>query len=213
MRVIVESETFQSNVYRSASLIKGDILMRTWLYQLIRTKQNVVALCCTALLLPFLIATTRLSFPIFTPTFFAVTPPKTTTLIDLAKVQKTIALKGSLAAYGSNDAVQELVFTIRNIAENKPLSLANSDFVINYRDPYQRISNVKWSPQFQSKHSNDQWLQSGESLEIRIPVAGLLKHPLGANTPFVVDMVAPQGIILRLERTTPSQLGSVLNLS
>lgn len=185
--------------------------MYSKLYQSMRAKQNVVALFCTAILLPFLVTTIQVGFHSSTSVHSAAIQPQTTTLLDLADVQKTIALNGNLAAYGNQTAIQELVFTIRNVAENKPLSLAQRDFVINYRDPYQRVSQVNWFPQFHSQPKTDQQLESGELVEIRIPIASLLQHPLGANTPFVVDVVPAQGVILTLERTTPSKLGPALN--
>jgi archaellin len=130
----------------------------------------------------------------------------------LAEAGQTLQVKGSLMARASNNRITELFLTIANTSGAIPINLADHPFVIDYRDPDQKIDHLPWTWRFQGKHNGDHRLEVGELLQVRLPLVRSTAINLGVDTPFVLYLIPANGVPLRIQRTTPAQLESIVDL-
>jgi flagellin FlaB len=95
--------------------------------------------------------------------------------------------------------------------------------VINYYDQYQKVTNLYWTVTKLGKDDGDYLLSTDEKFQITIGsssngtsggnlIDALSSHYLGVNTTFNIELVAPTGAVLTIERTTPPYMDSIINL-
>lgn len=133
-------------------------------------------------------------------------------LADLARVDRTIELKGSLIGKSNDTTITELVFTVSGASGAEPIQLNPGALRIGYRDPHQRLTNLTWSKRWQSDHQLNR-LDAHTLIQISLPLAGILHAPLGPNTPFIIDITPAQGQTLSIHGTTPAQFEPILELN
>jgi len=109
--------------------------------------------------------------------------------------------------------------------------------VISYNDEQQFINDVAWTVEFVGKTSGDYLLETGEKAEITVwllnyvdsepdgtpdmyklgvddtdPFIDDANNLLGKNTQFTLEVKAPHGAVLTIQRITPARLDTVMNL-
>lgn len=182
------------------------------LKQMMRERFNLLMIACPLALLPFILTTFSSSPPVFGIQRTSVADSRVVKLTDPAAVDRMLQLKGSLIARSHDNAVTDLVFTVTNTEGSQPINLAASPFTISYHDQHQRFTNLPWTWRFQGQNNGDKLLQSGELLQLSIPLSAIPQVTLGSNTAFVVEITPPQGAILSIQRTTPANLAPIIDL-
>ncbi len=123
---------------------------------------------------------------------------------------------------------EKIDFTQPNAATDntgKPATGSNNKVVISYIDQNQQVENLYWFITKLGADNNDNILDNGEKFMITIggpsPTyanAGNLinalnvLHLLGVNQTFTISVKTPAGATLNIERTTPANIDTVMNL-
>jgi archaellin len=145
---------------------------------------------------------------------------------------------GTAATTGPNGTIGQIIFTLALVsrggyidftpptptADNTGLAdpASNNIISISYTDKYQHAENLYWTIDTCGKNNGDNLLEYNELFQLTIggsPVPGqnggnmvdALGKDLSTDTTFNIEMKAPQGTTLRLERRTPPNIDTIVN--
>jgi len=142
---------------------------------------------------------------------------------------------------GASGVVKQITFTLANVLGGEPVdftvptgntttndgksdsSLHTNKVVINYVDQYQRVNDLYWTVTKLGSDDGDMLLSQNEKYEITIGSSNngtsggnlydaLSAHRLGVNSKFDLEVVTPTGAVLSIERTTPANIDSIMDL-
>jgi flagellin FlaB len=134
----------------------------------------------------------------------------------LEQVQSSMTVKGDVIAQGSGGAVDNLVFNLALVSSGDPVDLtsdaADRVVVMSYRDGSQFSNNVDFTVAWIGANDGDNLLEPNELAEITADLGGLTTA-LGPNTAFTVEIKPPTGAVLKIERTTPAAVETVMDLN
>ena len=134
------------------------------------------------------------------------------TQADLDQTRQPLALKGSLWAVSQQRQITELRFVLALAPTASPLDLMAPHLTLRYQDATQQVDNLPWTWHFQNGSNDNSLLEAGEQVQLTVSFAERLTPALGANTPFRLELKAPQRLLFALQRTTPSTLESTMDL-
>lgn len=134
-------------------------------------------------------------------------------LTDLEPHDQPLELKGSLRADSQQGQITALHFVIALAPEAPPFDLTAPHLTMRYQDATQQIDKVPWSWRFQNARNDNSLLEVGERVELTISLHASLTPMLGVNTPFRVELAAPQRLLFSVQRLTPPVLTPRLELN
>ena len=124
--------------------------------------------------------------------------------------------------------ITSIEVTVTNAVEGEPIGLrepgdsdangiADSDsehtLVITYADKNQLVRDLYWTKTFRGENDSDDMLERGETAEITIYLSGLADaNPLVKDLQFNVEIKPGIGAVVKLRRTTPSVIDTVMIL-
>lgn len=138
--------------------------------------------------------------------------PSSAAVTHLPIVNETLKLTSHVIVKSNQHAVETIQLTLTNISTQRALTVAPEFLQIRYRDARQQIEAVPWSWQFLGAHNHNDLLEAGEHLQLDVDVQQILQTPLGANHAFLLEIQPQASAILRIHRTTPSQLSLFTDL-
>lgn len=163
------------------------------------------------LLLLFLLLTATI---LFISSNNALTPQATTlALTDLTQNRQPLELKGTLRADSQQGQITTLHLVLALAPAASPLDLTAPHLTLRYQDVAQQLDRLPWTWRFQSGANDNSLLEAGERVELTVPLTTVLTPALGANTPFRLDLAAPQRLLFSVQRTTPPVLDTLLDLN
>lgn len=134
------------------------------------------------------------------------------TVIYLPIINETLKLTSHVIVESNSHTVGIVRLTLTNLSAERSVPMEPSFLNIRYRDQQQRLEVVPWSWEFQGDHNDDTILDQGEHVQISVNLGEVLSAPLIANTPFMLELQPKDSAILRIHRTLPSQLSSLIDL-
>ncbi|HEX77520.1 MAG TPA: hypothetical protein G4O03_03790 [Dehalococcoidia bacterium] len=144
-------------------------------------------------------------------------PASTTIVVNLDSIEGDPPTGGE---------VHELIFTVANAVGGLAIDLtaptdADGDgladsgsthvTVISYSDKDQQISDIAWSKAEIGTGDGDNLLETGEKMQITVPLKALTTL-LRIDKQFTLEVKPPHGSSLSLQRTTPPQIDTIMNL-
>ena len=125
--------------------------------------------------------------------------------------------------------VTSLVILVANSVKGEPIDLtepsdADNDGIadtedrrhkvlVSYNDDVQLKSDMYWTKNFVGADDGDDLMEEGERVEITINLLGLDQAtPLLKSTQFTLEIKPASGSVLVIQRTTPDQISTVMNL-
>lgn len=183
----------------------------------VKDERGVTALETAIILIAFVVVAAVFAFTILSTGTFMTERSKEAAFSGLQQVRGSVELKGSViataAVTGTAGTVENLIFTLANVAGGQPVDFSTDDrvVVIEYRDGDQRTQITDWSQQFLGQNDGDDLLEDRELIEISVPVDSL-SPTLGINKQFSVEVKPPSGATLIVQRTTPANMELVNDL-
>ena len=144
----------------------------------------------------------------------------------LSEARATLSLEGSVAAYSDGSSLTSLVFTLDNSLNGEPVDLtppndddlnglADSDStnvtVISYYSENIRTDDIDWSITHVGKGDSDNMLEVGEKIQVTVDLTGV-GESIGTYKEFNIEVKPTRGAVLKITRTTPGALDSVMVL-
>jgi len=147
-----------------------------------------------------------------------------------------IAVAGAI---GSTGTIKQVSFVVSSVLGGEAIDFtepsaasdnsgladtgSNNKVVINYIDQDQNIKNLFWTVTKMGNDDGDNLLEVNEKFQVTVggdnvtnPTAGdlldALSTALTVNKTFDLEVVAPAGAVLVVERTTPAYIDTIMNL-
>ena len=184
------------------------------LQRLSREERGVTALETAIILIAFVVVASVFAFTILSAGTFTTERSKEAIYSGLAEVRGSVELKGSMIGIGGSSIVSEVIFSVAQVAGGAPIDFtsgANRVVLVEYRDQDKRQEISNWSVSWLGYNDSDALLEARELAEITVPLSTSIA--LGTNTTFVVEVKPPQGAVLNLQRTTPANIETVMELN
>lgn len=155
--------------------------------------------------------------------------------VDIVETEPILSTAAELKAYAN-----ELIFTVASALSGEPMDFtttSDSDndglisdettkthkVIISYSDEYQYISGLAWSMTSVGQADSDTLLESSEKFQITVDLKQVnnqsgVSSPadtkkIGAHHNFTVEIKPPKGAVLIVERTMPSIIHTLANLT
>jgi flagellin FlaB len=187
------------------------------LKRVLRGEGGITGLETAIILIAFVVVAAVFAFTVLSAGVFSSEKGKEAVYSGMSEVRGSMETRGSLiataATTGTDGTVDNLIFTVSNVAGGEPINLNTGDdavVVIDYRDPVTRTNIAGWSVSWPGTSDGDALLEAGEMAEITVPITG--SATLGPSTGFVIEVKPPSGAVLVLERTTPAYFDKVMDL-
>ena len=205
----------------SPSYIRGQRPLRT-LYE---SQLGITGLQTAIVLISFVIVSSVFAFAILSTGLFSAAKAKEATIRGIESTASTLVHKGSIRAFesaGTADTVARVTFRLTTVASATEVSLLPSTTLVVYIDAqnfkhalYEASGGVAtpdevgWSATWLFGEADT--VEPGEIVEITVNVDGLA-NPLRKGTPFKIELIPGQGAAIVLERTTPLEITSLMDL-
>lgn len=183
------------------------------------TERGVTALEAAIILIAFVVSATLFAFTILSSGTFLTERSQESAVASLAQVRGAIELTGGVVAHahrtGHDGTLATLSLTLSNVAGGQPVDFntaAGQRVVqVELRDQSQRVAITDWTIRTLGYDDGDRLLEERELFELTIPTSNL-PHPIGPNHLFTLEIKPPIGAPLRLQRTTPATIDSIMEL-
>ena len=191
------------------------------LKQLLQEERGLSALETAIVLIAFVVVAAVFAFTMLSAGMFSTERSKEAIYAGLEEVRGSMELRGSVVATATNTgaagAVDELIFTVSNVAGGEPIDMTDTSgsnkIVIDYRDENQLQTGLDWSVTWPVRQDSDNLLEEGELAEITIgSLESTLDPDLGISTLFALEVKPPNGSVLIIERRTPDNIDAVMDL-
>ena len=124
--------------------------------------------------------------------------------------EDSLQLRSAVLAQGDGTGIDSVSFAVQLSGGTDPINLTPSPqnvVVISYEDGRPRADDLFWSCTEYGPGDGDYMLEAGEMFNLN----AYTPSPR-AGTAFEIQVITPDGKILRIERTIPDELTPVMNL-
>jgi len=201
-------------------------------------ERGITGLETAIILIAFVVVAAVFAFSTLSAGLFSSQKSQESIHSGLKEAKGCLELRGGVLALanttGSDGYVGKLTFTVLNAMDGEPVDFtpptdANNDgiadsgssniVVISYVDKNNAVSDLYWSITKSGGADSDYLLERGEQFVVAIGkstsqanLVDALTTPLSVNSTFTMEVKPSHGAVLAIERTTPGQIDSVMNL-
>jgi len=183
--------------------------------KLYKEESGITALETAIILIAFVVVASVFAFTILSAGTFSTEKGKEAIYAGLEEVSGTMELRGSILGItntvGLTGTVENLVFTLGNVAGGSPIDMTDTTgdnkVVIGYRDNSQYIQALDWAISWPVRGDTDNMLEDGELVQITVDLSDA---DLSIDTAFAIEIKPPRGAVLVFEKSTPSYIDEVI---
>jgi len=208
----------------------------------LKHQRGITGLETAIILIAFVVVAAVFAYTVLSAGLFSTQKGQEAVYSGLKEAQSTLELKGSVIATanttGPAGTIQQISFVVSNVLGGEAIDFtaptvasdntgqaasgSSNKVVINYIDQDQNIKNLFWTVVKMGADDGDNLLEVNEKFQIivgsDIPadsggnLVDALTTDLTVNKTFDLEVVAPAGAVLVVERTTPAYIDWVMNL-
>lgn len=201
----------------------------TALQKTYRDQRGITGLETAIVLIAFVVVSSVFAFAALSTGLFASDKAKETIQAGLAGTRGTMVMKSSLvltaSVTGSDGTISDIAFQVANAVGGTAIDLTPGKTIIKYTDPFQSkmfltdSSSEGFTATGLGSADSDMILERNELYELKLN--GLetldsgdnnLTTKLSGNTTFSLEIIAPRGAVLFIERTTSDFMDDVMSL-
>jgi flagellin FlaB len=194
-------------------------MIRKLLGKLYRREEGMTGLETAIILIAFVTVAAVFGYAVLSAGIFSADKAKGTVYQGMEEAKSSMELKGNLIANGNlaGDAVDSVQFVVANAIGEYPIDLspegdANNVTVISYSDENQYASELTgWTITQLAEADTDNLLEIGEQFMVTVDLSGLAT-PLAVNTVFTLEIKPPHGATIVVNRRTPAEIDTVMDL-
>ena len=179
-------------------------------------ERGITGLETAIILIAFVVVASVFAYTVLSAGIFSSQKGQEAVYTGLQQARSTLELKGDVVATGNSTSVQQLIFSVGNALDGEAIDLTDSSgdnvTVISYSSENVRTEELSWSASPQGWSDSDSLLEAGEMFEITVDMTGAGEN-IGTYHTFTIEVKPPVGSALRVERTTPAALDSVMILN
>jgi flagellin FlaB len=208
----------------------------------LKHEKGITGLETAIILIAFVVVAAVFAYTVLSAGLFSTQKGQEAVYAGLKEAQSTLELKGaviaSASATGSNGTIKQVSFVVSSVlggeaidftepsaaSDNTGLAASgsNNKVVINYIDQDQNIKNLFWTVTKMGNDDGDNLLEVNEKFQVTVgggtadatagDLINALTTDLTVNKTFDLEVVAPAGAVLTVERTTPAYIDTIMNL-
>ncbi len=148
-------------------------------------------------------------------------------ILAAAAVSKKIPATGCDGDDTNHPVAKTISFTLSNSVGGTPIDLTDTVgkqvTTLTYRDQYQTYDlnaasgAAIWTVSWLGKNNGDDMLEAGELAEITVDLSRVTGMdttcPLGPGRTFAIEIKPPNGVLLSIQRTTPTRIDAIMDLT
>lgn len=198
-----------------------------------RDRRGITGLETAIILIAFVVVASVFAYTVLSAGIFSARKGQEAIYGGLKKVSETLEVRGAVVAKDTSTPadgkLDQVIFSVALAVGNESVDLtpptdADGDGVpdagsahktiISYTDENQYVSNLSWSKAVLGFGDSDNLLELNEQFEITVNLASVASgaHPLVTDTTFTLEVRPSRGSVLNITRTTPGNIGSVVQL-
>ncbi len=205
-------------------------------------QRGITGLETAIILIAFVVVAAVFAYTALSAGLFATQKSQEAVYSGLKEARSTLEIKGDVTATanatGPAGNIKQISFTVASVLggekidfthpnaatdnTGKPLAGSNNKVVISYIDQYQQVENLYWFITPLGADNNDDILDNGEKFQVTIGgpsnisgagnLLNALNPYLSVNKTFTISVKTAAGAVLNIERTTPANIDTVMNL-
>ena len=187
-----------------------------------RDERGITGLETAIILIAFVVVASVFAYTVLSAGIFSSQKGQEAVYSGLEEARASMAVKGSMFAYGSGGNVTSVSFCLVNTMRGQAVDMTPSGgngttdnvTIISYTDSSQHVADLAWSTTFVGDDNGDNLLENDEQCVVTIdftdtdaPVTGL-----GVYDSFYIEVKPVTGAALVMERTLPGRIDTVMNL-
>ncbi len=180
--------------------------------------RGITGLETAIVLIAFVVVSSVFAFAALSTGLFSSDKSKEAIIAGLGEASGTLEVRGSIVAKtnSTGDVIDELVVQVANAAGGAAVNLIPGKTIITYTDSNQMVTLV--SGDFTTiglgAADSDKLVEPGEMYEIKLTgLQAKLNPDLKADQIFTIELKPPLGAVVRVQRTTPVTLDTVMDLN
>jgi flagellin FlaB len=189
----------------------------------LRQEEGMTGLETAIILIAFVTVAAVFGYAVLSAGIFSADKAKGTIYQGMEEAKSSMELKGNLIAIGDivseTHSVTDVQFVVANAIGEYPIDMTpqgdesgNNVTVISYWDENQHVAEVEgWTITQLAEADEDNLLEIGEQFLVDVDLSALTT-PLGVNTVFTIEVKPPHGATVVLNRRTPAEIDSVMDL-
>ncbi len=186
-------------------------------------EEGMTGLETAIILIAFVTVAAVFGYAVLSAGIFSADKAKGTIYQGMEEAKSSMELKGNLIAIGDTEAetpsVTDVQFVVANAIGEYPIDMTpqgdesgNNVTVISYWDENQHVAEVEgWTITQLAEADEDNLLEIGEQFLVDVDLSALTT-PLGVNSVFTIEVKPPHGATVVLNRRTPAEIDSVMDL-
>ena len=182
-----------------------------------RDQLGITGLETAIVLIAFVVVAAVFAFAVLSTGLLSSEKSKETVLGGLEETAATIVLRGAVVAHSTTTTIDSIDFQVTNASQSgEAVNLSRSGTsatIITYIDENQvvNLSSSDWIANWLIGSGN--LLTPGERVQISVTLSGLIITQLGTSTDFTIQVKPTVGSVLVIEKTTPAEFKTVMNLN
>jgi len=180
-----------------------------------RDERGITGLETAIILIAFVVVASVFAYTVLSAGIFSSQKGQEAVYTGLAQARSTLELKGDVVAKANATAVTEILFSVSNALDGEAIDMTDTTgtnvTVISYSSSTIRTEELSWVSEAQGWSDADSLLEAGEMFEITVDMTGA-GEAIGTYHTFTLEVKPPVGSMLRIERTTPAAIDSVMIL-
>ena len=200
-----------------------------------RDERGITGLETAIILIAFVVVASVFAFVVLSTGVFSAERAKETVHAGLSEARGSMAIRGSMIANADGTAtttVATLVFVVTNAVAGEPIDLtpptdvgddgipdpgSSHKAVMGYDDENQQIPDIVYTVTYLGDNDGDSLLEVGEKAQVTAKVGKAITATSGTalskNSQFTLEFSPPKGAVMILQRVTPAQIDTVMNLN
>jgi flagellin FlaB len=208
------------------------------LNKFLRHEKGITGLETAIILIAFVVVAAVFAYTALSAGLFSTQKAQEAVYSGLQEAQSTVELKGAIIATaatpgdaGDGANIGMISFTVANVLGGEPIDFSepsvgaggkvtsnDNKVVINYIDDSQEQDNLYWTITKVGNDDGDSLLEVGEKFQINVGggagnnLVNALAPDLGVNKKFSLQVLTSVGAVLTIERTTPANFDTIIDL-
>lgn len=198
-------------------------------------QEGITGLETAIILIAFVVVSAVFAYTVLSAGIFSSQKSGEAVYSGLGESSSTMQLDGAVLGFGTaGDDLEYIKFTLTNALEGEPISFIEPTYdskgtaaaastnvmVVSYTDKSVRIDDLYWSYKAVGTDDGDTLLEIGERFQMTIPgsvadtscFSSLLYDDINASHEFTIEIKPASGAVMKINRTSPDYIDTVMNL-
>lgn len=200
--------------------------LKAFIFGVYRDDRGITGMETAIILIAFLVVASVFTYTVLSAGVFSTQSGEQAVYIGLEETRSALEIKGNTIVKSDGTSCTQMIFNISSALSGVPINftppndvdangLADSDstnvVTIAYNSENKYTDNIAWNMSGVGKDDGDYMLEAGEVFQINVNLTGV-GESVGRLKTFTVEIKPHRGAVLKVERTAPNSLDSIMIL-